>query len=171
MTSIVEIARECEYRFEVASNEKLTLKLKSGSAEIFGVELAIDNEYTFQEQKVAVYTWYGCTLETQGVADVAYTSDETPMNSYINLHAQLQKRRELARVTPDAHGPRVLVTGPADSGKSTLTQILINYALRLDENPTLVDLDPSQGWLSIPGTIAATPLDINCLSVEVLHIN
>lgn len=162
----VELARECEYRAEVSAASELHITLKSGSAELFGVELAIDCEYVFRDRKLAIFTWYGCSLQVAGAPDVAYTSDETPMNSYLNVHSQLQRRRELA-AAKHAAGPRVLVCGPPDSGKSTLAQMLTNYALRLGEKPTLVDLDVTQGCLSVPGTIAASPLDMNCISVEV----
>ncbi|KAF4137040.1 Pre-mRNA cleavage complex II protein Clp1 [Phytophthora infestans] len=139
--------------------------MRSGSAELFGVELAIDREYVFRDRKLAIFTWYGCTLEVRGALEEAYTSEETPMDSYLNIHAQLQRRRELAKAK-HAAGPRVLVCGPMDSGKSTLTQILVNYALRLGEKPTLVELDVGQGCLSVPGTISASPLDMNSLSIE-----
>lgn len=165
MAETVELARECEYRAEVSAAAELRIRLKSGSAELFGVELAIDCEYAFRDRKLAIFTWYGCTLEVSGAPEVAYTSDETPMSSYLNAHAQLQRRRELAAAKRGA-GPRVLVCGPVDSGKSTLAQLLTNYALRLGEKPTLVDLDVGQGCLSVPGTLAASPLDMNCISVE-----
>ncbi|KAF1329876.1 Pre-mrna cleavage complex ii protein clp1, partial [Globisporangium splendens] len=161
----VVLARECEYRVEIGAQSEFKIKLKSGSAELFGVELAIDHEYTLRDKKVAIFTWYGCTLEVQGERDVAYSSEETPMNSYLNIHSQLQRRRELATVKRSL-GPRVLIAGPVDSGKSTLTQILTNYALRLGEKPTLVELDVGLGSLSVPGTIAASPLDMNSISVE-----
>ncbi|RLN84234.1 hypothetical protein BBJ28_00013214 [Nothophytophthora sp. Chile5] len=160
----VVLARECEYRVEVPAQAEVGVRLKSGSAELFGVELAIGNEYVFRDKKLAIFTWYGCTLEVRGAPEVAYTSDETPMDSYLNIHAQLQRRRELARAKHGA-GPRVLVCGPVDSGKSTLTQILANYALRLGEKPTFVELDVGRGCLSVPGTLAASPLDMNSLSV------
>ncbi|ETI35332.1 hypothetical protein F441_18199 [Phytophthora nicotianae CJ01A1] len=164
-TTEVVLARECEYRVEVPPQTEVGIKLKSGSAELFGVELAIDHEYVLRDRKVAIFTWYGCTLEVRGAPEEAYTSEETPMDSYLNIHAQLQRRRELSKVK-HAAGPRVLVCGPVDSGKSTLTQILANYALRLGEKPTLVELDVGQGCLSVPGTLSASPLDMNSLSIE-----
>ncbi|KAG7385740.1 Cleavage polyadenylation factor subunit clp1 [Phytophthora pseudosyringae] len=164
-TEVVVLAREGEYRVEVPPQTEVGVKLKSGSAELFGVELAIDREYAFRDRKLAIFTWYGCTLEVRGAPEVAYTSEETPMDSYLNIHAQLQRRRELAKAK-HAAGPRVLVCGPVDSGKSTLTQILANYALRLGEKPTLVELDVAHGCLSVPGTLSASPLDMNSLSIE-----
>lgn len=164
-TTEVVLARESEYRVEVPPQTEVGVRLKSGSAELFGVELAIGREYVFRDRKLAIFTWYGCALEVRGAPEVAYTSEETPMDSYLNIHAQLQRRRELAKAK-HAAGPRVLVCGPVDSGKSTLTQILVNYALRLGEKPTLVELDVGHGCLSVPGTLSASPLDMNSLSVE-----
>ncbi|CAH0520151.1 unnamed protein product [Peronospora belbahrii] len=161
----VVIAREAEYRVEVPPQIVVSIRLKSGSAELFGVELAIDHTYTFCDRKLAIFTWYGCTLEVNGMPEVAYTSEETPMDSYLNIHTQVQRRREIAKIQ-HLPGPRLLVCGPIDSGKSTLTQILVNYALRLNEKPTLVELDASQGFLSVPGTLSASPLDMNSLSIE-----
>ncbi|CAI5716478.1 unnamed protein product [Hyaloperonospora brassicae] len=166
-STTVELARAGEYRVEVPPLRDVTIRLQSGSAELFGVELAMDRTYTFRDRQLAIFTWYGCTLEVCGAPDVAYTaSADTPMDSYLNVHAQLQRRRESARNTHTA-GPRVLVCGPADSGKSTLTQLLVNYALRVGEKPTLVELDVGHGGgLSVPGTLAASPLDMNALSVQ-----
>ncbi|TDH65294.1 hypothetical protein CCR75_001809 [Bremia lactucae] len=161
----VVLSCEGEYRVEVPPHTEVFIRLTSGSAELFGVELAIDREYAFRDRKLAIFTWYGCTLEVRGAPDEAYTSEETPMESYLNIHAQLQRRRELAKAKQSA-GPRVLVCGPVDSGKSTLAQILVNYALRLSEKPTLVELDVGRGFLSVPGTLSATPLDLNSLSIE-----
>ncbi|KAK8775595.1 hypothetical protein V5799_031063 [Amblyomma americanum] len=55
---------ESELRFEVEGKEKVTIELKSGLAEIFGVELVKNKKFTFGPgAKVAVFTWHGCTLE------------------------------------------------------------------------------------------------------------
>lgn len=61
---------------------------------------------------------------------------------------------------------QLLVVGPTDSGKSTLCRILCAYACRVGRCPTFVDADIGQGEISIPGTLAATPLDRASLSVE-----
>lgn len=46
-----------------------------------------------------------------------------------------------------------MIVGPGDVGKSTLTRILLNYAVRMGRRPIYVDLDVGQGQISIPGTI------------------
>lgn len=62
---------------------------------------------------------------------------------------------------------QVIVVGPAEHGKSTVSQLLAAYALRLDRTPIYVDLDVGLSSISIPGSMAAIPLDKTCLSVEV----
>jgi len=58
--------------------------------------------------------------------------------------------------TKDCRGPRVLVCGPTDSGKSTLCATLCAYAARLGREPLFVDLDPGLGDCGAPpGAIAA----------------
>jgi ATPase subunit of ABC transporter with duplicated ATPase domains len=44
----------------------------------------------------------------------------------------------------ETRGPRVLVVGPTDVGKSTLCRLLVNYAVRSGHTPLLVDLDVGQ---------------------------
>ncbi|RQM30209.1 hypothetical protein B5M09_000306 [Aphanomyces astaci] len=155
-----------EYRFEVHGDEEVTIRLHSGTAELFGVELAKEKEYHFRKCQVAIFTYHGCELSLQGERASAYTSsDETPMPPIVNIHTQLDQIRRHALETRGA-GPRVLVTGPSDTGKSTVSRILLNYALRMSMKPTFVDLDVAHGSLSVPGTVAATPLEMNCLSVE-----
>ena len=45
--------------------------------------------------------------------------------------------------------------GPTDVGKSTVSKLLLNYAVRLGRKPLFVELDVGQGCVSIPGTIGA----------------
>lgn len=54
------------------------------------------------------------------------------MQVYLNTHYVLDKRRKLAKEDVNARmaGPRVLVVGNADVGKSSLTRLLLNYAIR-----------------------------------------
>jgi polyribonucleotide 5'-hydroxyl-kinase len=163
-----QMRKETELRCEVNSESTLTLKLLSGSAEIFGIELAPNKEYYFSNQNIAVFTWYGCVIQAEGPKDGVnqYIADSTPMVAYVNTHVQLEARRDVA-LANFGWGPRCIVVGPVDQGKSTLCQILASYAVRLDRIPMFVDLDVGQGCLSIPGCIAAAPLDKSCLSVEV----
>lgn len=80
------------------------------------------------------------------------------MNIHLNVHAVLQEKREQAR-SANKPGPVTLIVGPVDSGKSSLTNILVNYAARLGEHVTYVDLDVGQNDLSIPGVLSAISVD------------
>ncbi|KAG5176702.1 Pre-mRNA cleavage complex II protein Clp1-domain-containing protein [Tribonema minus] len=165
------LEKESELRFEVGPDKSFTVVLLEQSAEIFGVELAVNTEYHFSAgAKVAVFTWYGCKLQTTRTAEVLYVAKDTPMLSYVNTHIQLEARRDqaLSKLSKGekAVGPRVLVAGATDSGKSSLCAVLCAYAVRLGRTPTFVDLDVGQGEITIPGTVSAVSLDSGTLSIE-----
>ncbi|XP_011708131.1 PREDICTED: protein CLP1 homolog [Wasmannia auropunctata] len=147
---------KCELRFEVENkNEKVRLELKNGRAEVFGTALVRGKKYEFTTgAKVAVYTWQGCTVELVGKVTVSYVAKETPMGLYLNCHAAMERIRETAE-KDDSIGPIIMVGGSCDVGKSTLCRILSNYAVRMGRSPIFVDLDVSQGYISIPSTISA----------------
>ncbi|KAH8079582.1 hypothetical protein JL720_9329 [Aureococcus anophagefferens] len=64
-------------------------------------------------------------------------------------------------------GPRVMVVGPSDSGKSTLAATLLGYAARLGREPTFVELDPALGDCGAPpGAVAAARVTRETLSVD-----
>lgn len=53
-----------EWRFELDKQEAITVKLSSGTAECFGLELAHQVEYPFgDEARAAIFSWRGCELE------------------------------------------------------------------------------------------------------------
>jgi len=53
----------------------------------------------------------------------------------------------------------VILVGPMDSGKTSVSKILLAYATRRGHQPTFVDLDVGQGSISVPGVISAAPVD------------
>lgn len=104
--------------------------------------------------KLAVFTWHGCTLDVDveygKTLDIIYTSSETACNiAFVNTHAQLEIYRDEAlralllrrqqvqhklpipemdeKSTVSLDGPRVLIVGPPDSGKTSLARILTAY--------------------------------------------
>lgn len=161
------LSKEHELRFEVADGSGFGhVKMLSGNAEIFGVELVEGRTYSFPPgSKLAVFTWFGAELHLSGNVTGVYTAADTLMPVYANLHQRLEARREEARVL-GLHGPRVCVVGPTDSGKSTLCRILSAYAARVGRCPTFIDLDIGQGELSVPGCLAAATVERRALSVE-----
>jgi len=143
------------------------VRLVAGTAEIFGTELPPEGWVPIPPRsKIAIFTWHGATLELDGVTESEYPSEETPMVVYVNTHAILDARRARARATAAqggdleaSQGPRVIVVGPTDSGKSTLCKMLLSWAAKLGWKPTYVDLDIGQGSITIPGCISATPIE------------
>ena len=80
------------------------------------------------------------------------------MVSYANTHFALENLRSLA-VEDGSIGPRVLVVGPENAGKTSLVKILAAYAARSERQPIVVNLDPKEGLLSVPGTVSTIVLD------------
>eukprot|EP00668_Euglena_longa_P000470 GGOE01000592.1.p1 GENE.GGOE01000592.1~~GGOE01000592.1.p1 ORF type:complete len:444 (-),score=126.50 GGOE01000592.1:233-1564(-) len=162
---------EMELRFEVAKNEEALLKLTQGPnehAEIFGTELASERVYAFPPgSKVAVWTWHGCHLQLEDCKEVyPHKWDdnvEIPMHKYANLHLQLEEMRNAAKRT-HGRGPRVMVCGPQNSGKSSLCRLLMNYAARQDRCFLYADLDPVQNDI-VPGCVAAVAV-VQPISIE-----
>ena len=142
------------------------LQLVDGKAELFGAEVALgDRVAPPAGAPFALFTWSGATLAVSAsdggpldsAASLVYVADYTPMPAFINVHDALDARRVLAR-DGKGRGPRAMVVGPPDAGKSTLCRVLLNYAVRAGWVPLAVDLDVGQGSMSPPGTIAAAPV-------------
>lgn len=85
------------------------------------------------------------------------------MVEYINLHFALETMREEAQDSGN-DGPRVLLLGPENAGKTSLAKILTAYGTKIGRQPIVVNLDPTEAMLSVPGTLTAaafrTMLDI-----------
>jgi len=169
------------------STNSTTITLKQGSAELFGAELPPERPLSLSNAKIAIFTWHGCIIDVSNPnnLDMIYESDETDANvAYVNTHAQLEAMRDEALINAgnentngnegkreendgiSGSGPRVLLVGPADCGKSSLARVLTAYAVKLGRNPLLVDLDTSQNMLSVPGTLAAIPVSSDMVSAE-----
>jgi len=167
---IFELCADEELRIEVECadpEEMVGVELKSGTAEIFGTEMVVNTRYNFKQgAKIAVFTFHGCQILVLGKLEMQpYTSAETPMIMYLNIHAALEGLRKVAEEAPvppaaaagqeTVKGPITMIVGPTDCGKSTLAKLLLNYASRMERKPIYVDLDVGQGSISVPGTIGA----------------
>ena len=80
------------------------------------------HKYVFKTgAKFAVFSYHGCQILITGNLGIQpYTSSETPMIMYLNIHAALEKNRVDAEKSNKGKGPVTMVVGPTDSGKSTL---------------------------------------------------
>jgi hypothetical protein len=102
----------------------------------------VNQRIALSHQKVALFTWHGATVELEGSPDIAYAplppacllgaqhalrahprrkrsyvASDTPMTSYLNVHAVLEERRKAAR----AAGPSVRRPAPAALPARALT--------------------------------------------------
>ncbi|KAJ3692009.1 hypothetical protein LUZ60_012359 [Juncus effusus] len=167
-----KLARESELRVEVGPDAPLRARLLTGTAEIFGTEMPPENWLPVPPRsKIAIFTWHGATIELEGFSEAEYVADETPMVSYVNVHAILDGRRARAKNSQDgdsdaSQGPRVMVVGPTDSGKSSLSRMLLSWAAKRGWKPTFVDLDIGQGSITLPGAVSATPVEMPVDVVE-----
>ena len=80
------------------------------------------------------------------------------MSIYMNTHFALEDLR-LSASDLGSLGPRVLVIGPENAGKTTLVKILASYANRTGQQPIIINTDCNEGMLSIPGTLSSMVLD------------
>lgn len=129
---------------------------------------------------------YVAETATPNPATGAAADDPVPCLAHLNLHALLQRQRDaVAAAAPAAappyqqqqqqqqhpqnqhsglpHGPRVLVAGAASSGRTSLVRTLAAWAARAGSQPVVVNADPREGVLTLPGTLSAavfaTPMD------------
>lgn len=142
------------------AGSSLVLKVLAGTAEKDGVELALRNAYTFSGVRSKILTWHGCELEIEGRCDNDSVAEylnpiANPATSHINLHARLSDMRVDA-TRQRREGPRVLIAGPPNSGKTTLAKTLTSYATRQGYQVITVNANPRDGMLSLPGTLSAS---------------
>ena len=166
-----------EVRIEITPGmHSATLILQQGSCELWGCELAVGRRYEIANGglQLALFTWHGCVVDvdagggsgSSSSSDISYVSPETDANiSFVNTHAQLEALRDEA-LKAGGQGPRVMVVGPPESGKSSLVKTLVAYACKVGRTPLMVDLDPCDNFLSVPGTLAVAPMNAMALTVE-----
>jgi len=97
-----------------------------------------------------------------GTTAQEYDAPNIVMREYLSCAAVLEQRRQRA-IELDLPAPRVLVCGSAYSGKSSLCQILCNYAMRREHMPLFVDLDPRYTNIrqlqGLPACVCALPVE------------
>ncbi len=125
-----ELAKDEELRIEVelpSKDESILVELKAGVAEIFGTEMVLGVKYRFASgAKFSVYTYHGACIVVYGrieeLNDKPYKSDMNPMVQYLNIHSALENMRSEAAASENQRGPVVMIVGPPDVGKSTLSR-------------------------------------------------
>lgn len=148
-----DLPAQSEWRFEAAVGQPYNIKLLSGNAELFGAELAPGQSYSFSGCKGAIFTWQGCQIEITGEAESEYSAQETEYAvEWLNLHGMLETARDEAGVDG---GPRMLIVGPDNAGKSSLVRSVATWAVKAGRTPTVINVDPREGVLAPPASLTA----------------
>ncbi|EUB61039.1 Polyribonucleotide 5'-hydroxyl-kinase Clp1 [Echinococcus granulosus] len=153
-TPTTEYALEKYQMLRYEANAQVKIVMTSGTAEIFGTELVCGTDLVLEAgERGTVVTFHGCKITVKGSGLDAFVMDAVEdhdlLQVYVNIHANLQEARKKA-TEDQSRGPRVLVCGPENVGKSVLCRTLANYAARRGSKPILVDVN-----VCIPSTIAA----------------
>lgn len=165
---IVDPDKSCKVRLVKDNATAYPQQKKRGmpvatSAEMFGAEL-VPGEWhlLLGGTRTAIFTWHGCKLEISGPTNQEYDAPNVVMRDYLGCAAVLEQRRQRAEEL-DLPAPRVLVCGSAFAGKSSLCQILVNYAMRREHTPLFVDLDTrysnARQLQGFPACISAMPVE------------
>ncbi|ETO14015.1 Pre-mRNA cleavage complex II protein Clp1, partial [Reticulomyxa filosa] len=171
-------------------DDTISCRLLCGDAEVQGYPLEYGHEYKLQNGGFGIHSQQGCKLEISGNFKPCIMREgrELPMSRYLELHRDLEAKRKISidkqlsqrskgkekekgkseiailrqfETKLEEMGPRVLIVGHTDTGKSTLCKLLCNYALREDAQgtPVLIDLDNGQSMISVPGTVGGAVID------------
>ena len=145
-----------ELRIELNFDQKVSIMLELGRAEKFGQEFPVGCWKPFSgPDKFAIFTWHGCKLTVSGqCANIYASTSETPMPGYLIAHGHINRiRYEACR--DRRIGPKVLVAGGSNCGKSALCKILVNYAVKCGWRPVMVELDVTNNEMFLPGCLSA----------------
>lgn len=122
----------------------------------------------FKGQNLAIFTWKGATIEIENHDHLyhehrlqnpgGYGDQKSQMRELVNLNHILEQMRAQA-LNQKYSGPRVFITGNQNSGKTSITRTLVNYAVKLGWSPLLVDLDVTQNTISAPGCLSAALIE------------
>ncbi|CDI97410.1 polyribonucleotide 5' hydroxyl kinase Clp1 [Echinococcus multilocularis] len=158
-TPTTEYALEKYQMLRYEANSQVKIVMTSGTAEIFGTELVCGTDLVLEAgERGTVVTFHGCKITVKGSGLDAFVMDAVEdhdlLHVYVNIHANLQEARKKA-TEDQSRGPRVLVCGPENVGKSVLCRTLANYAARRGSKPILVDANVGLNQVCIPSTIAA----------------
>ena len=147
------------WKIRVPSEAKMSIKVLTGIAEIFGTELANNIEYNFQNWNFTVHAVEEVCLEWKGtdshpaIEGEDLIPNESAQNIY-NLHFSLEKMRNST-----FDGPKVMIIGNKRVGKTALCRTLCSYTIKFKSyQPMFINLNPQESIFSPPGCLSATPI-------------
>ena len=161
-TKTLDIPKENELHICLKEEETISVKLEQGKAEIEGIELPENIEKSFSNRNIIIYFWEDSKITLHSLSlskDPSYISNRNidTMREYIVAHYNITQLRFDA-LTSNQIGPRVLITGSNNCGKTAFCHMMLNYSLKLGWTPIYCDLD-LDNEIGLPGSIAATVID------------
>eukprot|EP00461_Guttulinopsis_vulgaris_P008509 UN08561 len=96
--NLYDLAAQEELRIELAPEQRVVVKLIEGKCESFGTNLALQTDYTLKVPGgFSFFTWSGCKLEVNGMAQVQYVTKDTSFPIYANINYELEKDRQQSK--------------------------------------------------------------------------
>lgn len=147
------------------------------------------NSFTSHNQMSAAASAANSKNDRQMVEISEYVSEESQMFFYANLHFALGNIRNSlnnssqqqyhntqhssssassslnSKAPKIESAPRVLIIGPKDSGKTSLSKVLVAYDVKRGSTPVFVNLDPTESVFSAPGSLSVSVVS-DILDVE-----
>ena len=132
---------------------ELEVRLIYGQAEINGFDLT-SREMRFPAGfRFQIFSSEGCVVQMRSALTHHKLQKNPTMKEKAEMHELLHGYRENAQQLKSV-GPRLLVCGLTDTGKSSFCKFLINRAIAENFQPTFIELDASQGDITLPGCLA-----------------
>ncbi|KAJ3440766.1 polyribonucleotide 5'-hydroxyl-kinase clp1 [Anaeramoeba flamelloides] len=140
---------------KVHFTQNCSIKLLSGDAKIFGYSLETNKPYSFTGASFPIHTQNGCEILLTGEF-YSYINTDRVIQRYDSFCQSITEKR----LNQNKKEPlRILICGPTDTGKSSLSKIIVNLSVQSGYRPLFVDLDLGQSDLSIPGTLNSIIVD------------
>lgn len=154
--SIIEIARNKDFRIEVNELQKLKIKIIKGLAELKGAELVNNKWYLFTDTKTSIFTFTGCDLEIEGECELAYIGERSNFPKLFDIYNGIVQSKNVKNI---------LILG---QGQSTTAITMCNYFIRDQKKILFTELDTSKGNI-FPGTLSV--MAIRNISINHFSLN
>ncbi|KAJ9465046.1 Protein CLP1-like protein [Diplonema papillatum] len=161
----IQRGRELKFESDASRESAVIVRLLEGYCECFGTALERERVYQFPAGTKAALSAPrdSCRVELVNAKEV----QERLWSGiqYQELLSDLNKQRRDA-AQGQTFGPRILVCGSVDTGKSTLCKYIINSAINEGHAITYTDADLGQNGITVPGTIASVFMEGKQVDIE-----
>ncbi|KAG7530491.1 hypothetical protein FFLO_04981 [Filobasidium floriforme] len=165
-----------EWRFELEQGEAIAVRVTSEEPIYINYQEIPPNTWypLYGDLRAAIWSPSPGQIEVSSAPSTAYTSLSSTFPFILSVHLALERRRILAKrninaridygqdgqdekvLSEQERGPRVMVLGPANSGKSTMIKGLLNLAVGsgMGWSPGVIGLDPGTSNHLVPGSVS-----------------